>query len=422
LRRDPLRGLLEAHRRHGDVVRFKLGALPFYLINDPGAIRKVLVDDADVYVKGSSHDTLRLVLGDSLSTANGETWRRKRELIQPAFHRAPVDASTASIARVCAELSRRWSELPDRSSLDVHEEMVALAFRVTVRALFDAEIDSQRMGYVSQTLNRYLRARTRALIKLPIWLPTPANRRFHAAKLEIDRVVREIIQRHEAAHHERDDILTRLTGAHSHGHGNGHAPSDLNDEVVNLLSAGMETANALSFAWYMLSLQPAVHRRLVEEVDAVLQGRLATAEDLPKLVYTESVVSETLRLFSPVWLFGRTATRKVELGSVQVEAGSMIGISPWTLHRHPVYWSNPEGFDPDRFATDATRTRFTYLPFGAGQRTCVGMRMAIAMAKLIVATLSQHHRLELVPGHPVELEPSFMLRPKHGIQMSLHKR
>lgn len=421
LRRDPLRALLETHRQHGDVARFKLGALPFYLINDPGAIRKVLVDDADVYVKGNTYDTLRLVLGNSLSTANGETWRRKRELVQPAFHRGSVEASAEPMAAVCAELSQRWSEMPDQSSLDVHEEMVALAFRMTARALFDADVDTQHIGYVSRTLNRYLRARSRALIKLPLWVPTQANRRFQRAKRMIDESVREIIRRRMSAVDKRDDILTRLIETYGR---EPHGSTELHDEIVNLLSAGMETANVLSFAWYMLSLNPAVYRRLVAEVDAVLEGRLATAQDLPKLVYTEAVVSETLRLFPPVWLFGRTATRSIELGALRVQAGSLIGISPWTLHRHPTYWSNPEGFDPDRFAADAThtRTRFTYLPFGAGARTCVGMRTAIIQAKLILATLSQRHRLELVPGHRVELEPSFMLRPRHGIRMSLHGR
>jgi cytochrome P450 len=300
---------------------------------------------------------------------------------------------------------------------------VSLAFRMAARGLFGFEGSQTeaRISEVSVTLNRYLRARSRALVKLPIWLPTPANRAFQRAKRVLDDFARELIAQRSRAADQQDDVVTWLIDSHSRDQSD---TTELRDEIVNLLTAGMETANVLSFAWAALARHPSAYRKLLDEVDSVLAGRAPTPDDLPKLVYTECVLSETMRLFPAVWLFARTATRDVEFGSRRVEAGALVGISPWSLHRHPSYWHKPEEFDPDRFAADASakRTRFSYLPFGAGGRACVGMKMAIMESKIVLAMLSQQYRFGLLPSHPVEVEPSFMLRPRYGVRMSIHKR
>ena len=199
----------------------------------------------------------------------------------------------------------------------------------------------------------------------------------------------------------------------------------LRDEVMNLLLAGHETtANALSWTWMLLSQNPLVQTKLQEELQLVLGGRVPTMADLPQLRYTERVVMESMRLYPPVWAITRQALQDCEIGGYPIPAGTNVFMSQWVMHRDPRYFDNPEEFNPDRWADDLAKRlpTYAYFPFGGGPRVCIGKSFALMEAVLVLATIAQKFQLTLVPEHPIVLQPSITLSPKHGIKMLLTKR
>ena len=198
----------------------------------------------------------------------------------------------------------------------------------------------------------------------------------------------------------------------------------MRDQVISVITAGHQTtAIALTWVFYLLSKTPAVERRFHEEIDRVLGGRRPNLSDLDSLVYTRAVFEETMRLYPPVWTMSRVAAADDEIGSLKIPAGTSVMLSPYAVHRHPRYWDNPEGFDPERFleTNDVARVRYSYLPFGGGTRTCMGARFATMEAVIALSMLVQRYRLEMVPGHPVEPDPMVTLRPRYGMKMRLKK-
>src|SRR5205823_677849 len=174
-----------------------------------------------------------------------------------------------------------------------------------------------------------------------------------------------------------------------------------------------------AWTFYLLGQHPAAARRLQAEVDAVLDGRPPTLADVPRLTYTLMVFQEALRLYPPGWIISRTPRQDDTIGGYHIPTGSTVVISQYVLHRHPDYWDRPLRFDPERFAD---RGAPAYFPFAAGPRVCIGNNFALLEARLVIATVAQRYRLELVPGHPVEPEPLVTLRPRHGLLMTLRPR
>ncbi len=258
----------------------------------------------------------------------------------------------------------------------------------------------------------------------PLWIPTPRNLAFKRARAELDRVVYDIIASRRRRHAPKGDLLDMLLAAREQGSGEGMTDRQLRDEVMTLLLAGHETtATTLTWTWYLLSKHPGAARKLRAELDVVLGGRLPGVGDLPALEYTQRVVRESMRLYPPVWVISRTAIEEDEIGGYTIPAGSILLLSQYAMHRHPDFWENPEGFDPDRFSPERSegRHRYAYFPFGGGPRLCIGANLAMLETELILAILAQRYRLELLPGHPVEPEPLITLRPRYGMKMMLSR-
>jgi cytochrome P450 len=199
----------------------------------------------------------------------------------------------------------------------------------------------------------------------------------------------------------------------------------LRDQVITIFLAGYETvANALSWTWYLLSQNPDCELKFQGEVDSVLEGRLPAFEDIPRLRYTENVMAESLRLYPPAWAMGRYAQNDFALGDYFLPARTTVLISQFITHRDPRYFPEPLRFDPDRFSVEAKarRAKFTYFPFGAGARQCIGESFAWLEGVLILAALAQRWKLRLVPGHRVESQPLITLRPKYGMRMLVEHR
>jgi cytochrome P450 len=432
LRKDPLAFFLRMQREHGDVVRLPVGPRHVHALFHPEAVRRVLQDNARNYTKQTrGFDAVRMLLGQGLLTSEGDFWLRQRRLAQPAFHRQRIAGFARTMAESAAALADAWAAELEAAGpggpgpvVDVGHAMVRLTLRIAGLTLFSTDVSAgaAEFGRALGVALAYANARINQPLALPRSVPTPANRRAEKAAAVLDGVVRGIITRRRQEGGPPDDLLALLMEAVDEESGQRMSDTQLRDEVMTLLLAGHETtANGLCWAWVLLSRHPDVRRRLEAELASVLGGRAPSFEDLPRLVYTRQVVDEVLRLYPPAWIFSRSPSADDQAQGFRLEAGAYVLMSPWVTHRHPGLWENPEGFDPERFAPEraAALPRFAYFPFGGGPRQCIGNTFALVEMTLVLAALCQRFRLELVPGVPVEPEPTITLRPRDGLRMRL---
>jgi len=437
IREDSLGTMLRWRKKYGDVVRvrFFLHYHGHFLFH-PDDVQHVLQDNNRNYTKipAPGNLLLRPLVGNGLLTSDGDFWLRQRRLAQPAFHRQRIAAFATTMTDAAAKMIDRWREpAAARQALDVAEEMTRLTLEIAGKTLFsvdltrEAEVVGDAFTMASAELMRYMAIPFGPyLVNLSWW---PGARRLRQNVAVLNEVVHEIIgERRQQRHNGRgvgDDLLDMLMDARDEETGAGMSDEQLRDEVMTLMLAGHETTSlALSWTLYLLSEHPAVRRKLEEEVDEVLGGRTPAMEDLPELTYTTMVLEESMRLYPPAYAISRWCVEADEVGGYRLPAGSSITMSPYVTHRHPDFWEQPERFDPERFRPErhAERPRFAYMPFGGGPRQCIGNRFAMTEATLILAMVTQHYRLDLVPGHPVEMDPLITLRPRHGLQMTVAAR
>lgn len=435
------RGLIE----YGDTVRYRFGPFEFVIIHRPEDIRTVLLERADDFRKSPSYDGLRLVVGEGLLTSEGEFWKRQRRLMAPAFHHKRLIELCDTMVRCASDCADDWDKLVgdhgESPIVDVHEQMLALTFRIVGLTLFSTEL-GEKAGAMGPALATVIEHANHVVMTMflnpPDWVPTRRNLAFRKALATVDDVVLGIIaERRETGPAPEggapsrelkvapDDLLGMLMAATDESGTERMSDRELRDEVATLVLAGHETtAQALTWTMMLLSQHPEIERRVVDEIRRICGERPPAFGDLEALEYTGRVIDEALRLYPPAWLFERESKVELELGGYRVPAHTMVAISTWTLHRHPAYWDNPEGFDPDRFLPEraAARPRYTYLPFGGGPRQCIGINFALWEAKLVLATLLQRYSFSLVPGQDLRPDASVTLRPAHGLKMWLRPR
>ncbi len=408
---------------HGDVASFGLGGERWAFVNHPDLIRDVLVTHQRSFAKGRALERAQRVVGTGLLTSEGDFHLRQRRLAQPAFHRDRVATYAEQMVTLASRCRDRWC---DGVTVDMHDEMMRLTLAVVSKTLFDADVasESDEIGdAVTDILASF------AMIMLPFpglveRLPLPFARRFRRARARLDATIYRIIADRRASGEDRGDLLSMLLhSTDAEGDGTGMSDRQLRDEALTIFLAGHETtANALTFTWYLLSQHPQVAARLQAEVDAL--GATPTFADLARLPYTRQVVSEALRLYPPAYAIGRRALEDYPCDGFVLRKGTVVLVMPWLQQRDPRWWRDPLRFDPDRWAADvvSTRPKFSYFPFGAGTRICIGEQFAWTEAILMLATLAQRWSATLVPAHPVTLQPMITLRPAHGMRMVLHQR
>ena len=427
--RDRLRFVLEVAGTYGDVALYRVAHMRMYQVSSPEGVGRILHDNHRNYSKDvATFGTLKLFLGNGLFTSDGDFWRRQRRLAQPAFHRRRVAAFGGLMTDATLEMLDRWRPYADQGQpLDVGAEFSRLTMEVVTRALFSTSVegDISTVGGAIATLLDDVTFRFTFPFYPPLSVPTPRNRRFLAARAALDEVVYGIISGRRRSPGEHDDLLALLMEARDEDTGEGMSDKQLRDEVITLFLAGHETtANALTWASYMLSTHVDVARRLQAEVNEALEGRIPMALDLPRLPYTRMVIDETLRLYPPAWITNRRAIEADTVCGYRIPADAMLSISPYVTHRDPALWENPEGFDPDRFSPEraAGRPHYAYFPFGGGPRQCIGKGFALMEATLVLALLYQRCEMHLVPGRKVETEALATLRPRNGMWMRAHPR
>jgi cytochrome P450 len=364
-------------------------------------------------------------LGEGLLTSEGEFHRRQRRLAQPAFHRQRINAYATAMADYAARTRDRWQT---GGTLDVWQEMMRLTLAIVGKTLFDADVEDEanEIRVALTEIMRLFERITSPFAGLLDKLPLRSNRRWLKAKQRLDSIIYRIIDERRKTGEDRGDLLSMLLLAQDEeGDRSTMTDSQLRDEAMTLFVAGHETtANALTWSWYLLSQHPEAEANLHREIDAVLAGKLPTAEDVPRLRYTEMVFAEAMRLYPPAWTMGRRALSDYEVGGYIIPAGSIVLMSPWVMHHDPRFYPDPFRFDPERWTVEAreSRPKFSYFPFGGGPRVCIGESFAWMEGVLLIAVLAQQWKLRLAPGQQVEPEPKVTLRPKYGMRMIVSSR
>ncbi|MEJ7578384.1 MAG: cytochrome P450 [Pyrinomonadaceae bacterium] len=423
-RRDPLNFLTNLARAYGDVSHFHIGSQRAFLLNHPDHIKDVLVTRQANFLKARAELTRRL-LGEGLLTSEGEFHRRQRRLSQPAFHRTRIHAYGAVMVERGARLHERWQ---DGQTLDIAEEMMRLTLSIVGKTLFNADVETEtdEVGAALSEIRRLFETpnlpHSKLLEKMPF---VPAARRFQKARERLDAVIYRIIEERRESNRDQGDLISMLLLARDEEDDRQMTDEQVRDEAMTLFLAGHDTtSNALSWTWYLLSQHPQVEAKLHCELDAVLADRLPSTEDIAALKYTEMVFTEAMRLYPPAWRISRRVIEDYEVGGYRIPAGSLVLLSQWVTHRDPRYFPDPSQFDPERWTTEArdSRPQFSYFPFGAGARRCIGEGFARTAGVLLLATLAGRWRMRLVRNHKVETQPLLTLRPKHGMRMTLERR
>ncbi len=427
LLKEPLNFFFKTFQQYGDIAYFHVGNKKFYLLSHPDHVQYVLQGNHRNYQKGPNYEKLKPLLGNGLVTSDGPYWLRQRRLIQPAFHRKHLATFAAVMTTAAEDMLMRWeANAQNGQELNVASEFMRVTLEIVSRAMFSTEATgfseaiSRNLPVVLERTNE----RFWELIDLSS-LPTPRNRRYWSALQALDAIIYQVIEQRRKSGEPFDDLLTMLLEAVDEETGEQMTDLQLRDEVITIYLAGHETtANALSWTYSLLPAHPEVVRRLCAEVDAVLQGRVPTLEDVPNLKYTRMVIDEVLRVYPSVWTIARTPLTPDEIGGYPILPGVNVALTPYITHRHPSFWEDPEAFDPERFSPErsAGRHPYAYFPFGGGPRLCIGNSFALMEATLILAMIIQRYDLELAADQTIEPQPVVTLRPRYGIQMQVHPR
>jgi cytochrome P450 len=423
--RDPLPLLLGAYEEFGPIFSMRLLHTRVVFMLGPEANHFVTVGHPEnFHWRESSFGDLIPLLGDGLLTIDDGYHDRARAIMLPAFHREQVEASTAAMT---AETEAALAALPADSVIDVYAWMRRLAMRIAMRALLGLDPDDDGKGALAA--EKFEQALGFFGIDFALRLlrgPGSPWRRLMAARAVLDRIVYEEIARRRAAPDRgARDILSLLVAARGEA-GEAFSDGEIRDQLMTLMFAGHDTSTAtVSFALWELAHHPDALERLHAEQDRVLGGAAPTIDQLEReMPYLDQVVDEVLRLYPPAWIGPRRAVRDFDFGGYTVPRGAYANYVSWASHRIPSVFPEPEAFVPERFTRErkAALPRGAYVPFGGGQRVCIGKRFGLIEVKLVLTMMSRQLRADALPGRTMTVRQSPTLGPRGGLKMRLRNR
>lgn len=431
--RDDILSAQPGHLYRAWMAEFRTPFFRSYLCNDPALLRLVLKERPGDFPKSDRiREGLAPLLGNSVFVTNGETWRRQRRIIDPAFEGGRLKDTVPSMWAAGTAAVERLSAKADGAPVEIEAETSEAAADVIFRTLFSIPIEHDTARAVFAAFKAYQRTQPvlnlGALLALPRWVP-----RFHGrAARRTTREIRGLITRLTAARmgeieagRAPDDLATKIMTTRDPETGHRFDTQEMVDEVAIFFLAGHETsASALAWALYLLALYPGWQDKVAAEAAGVLGPGPADLDAVKRLAVTRDVFRETLRLYPPVPMMVRTTTRPERLRDRDVAKGAQIVLSPWHLHRHERLWDAPDAFDPGRFATENGKAclREAYMPFSAGPRVCTGAGFAMAEGPLLLALLVRAFRFEPVAARPAMPVAHLTVRGRDGIWLRVTPR
>jgi cytochrome P450 len=444
---------LDVSRRYGDLARLRLFWREALLVSSPALFREVFVEKAKHFEKATALRVLFFpVLGNGLLTAPWEPWRKQRKRMAPIFHHQQLTHHARCIAE---ETGRGVAAWQDGMQLEVAKEMTRITTSVVCRALFgvDAFAESEDLGEAMRAALGWIGAQgvtpglvgrilaiealsrtskkpgaragwiERLLYLPPLW-PTAKNRRFRETMERIERRLRDMIEARRAAGGAGEDLLATLVRAQDED-GSTMSDRQVMDEALTIFFGGQETtANALTWALYLLSQNPEAEAKLHAEADGMPDDRALTFDDLRRLPYALQVFKEAVRLYPSAPVINRECREPVEIGGHRVQKGTLVFASPYAMHRREDIWPEPERFLPERFApeAEAARPSHSFIPFGSGPRLCIGNHFALMEGQIVLASIARRFRLALEPGHQPRAKPAPTLHSANGMPMRVQRR
>ena len=405
--------LTETHRTHGDIFTMNLGPLTLTALNTPEQAKHILVDNAKNYTKGSPlWAALRTLLGNGLPVSEGDFWLKQRRMVQPHFHKRHLVRMTDAMIEAIQQHVVSWDGACQRGEpISMYTEVESLVVDVVSRSLFGTRISPEDADIFVHEMSIVMKNLAVALFthKIPQWVPIPGRKRYAQALATVDDILFRLLdeQRNQEqtdggagrAKSSGADWISMLYDMVDAETGERINHQELRDEVVGIFGGGYETSlNAISFLFHFISQQPEVAQKVTDEVDSVIGDRLPTFADLSNLAYTKMAVQEAMRLYPTVFYIPRTAVDDDEIDGYHIKAGSDVGAVVYNIQRHPAIWDEPDKFIPERFAADrvAKRHKLAWMPFGAGQRQCIGKEFALIEGTFSLAQTMQRYQVEAV--------------------------
>ncbi|MBI1340290.1 cytochrome P450 [bacterium] len=401
-----------------------------HYIRSPEHVKAVLLDHADAFEKSEFQTRLlKPATGEGLLTSEGEHWRFQRRAASPAFRYDALKALVPTFARAASEAVGRMRAEGGGAPIDVMNEMNRTTLDVIVETIMSSGDPGFRHEHVSSAVTDYVQTLGHPdlldILGAPPWIPRLKGSKGARAAARLKAAAVDSIARRRASDETRSDLLSLLMAARDPETGRGLSETELRDNIVTFIGAGHETtALALTYTLYLIANDPVVQDRLHAEAVEVCGDAPVDADMVERLTFHEQVVKEAMRLYPPVALMDRRAVRDVEDGDLKIEAGDLVLIMIYVMHRHQRIWDQPEMFDPERFSPErsAGRHRFAYIPFGGGQRICIGMKFAYMEAAAILATLVRDLRFSPNPAHRVRPNIRITLRPAGGMPLFVSPR
>ncbi|HDV8157069.1 TPA: cytochrome P450 [Campylobacter jejuni] len=407
----------------------KMPNFDLYVINDTKEVKRMMVDEVREFPKSAFlHELLSPLLGESIFTTNGEVWKKQRELLRPSFEMTRINKVFNLMSEAVADMMDRFNKYPNHAIIEVDEAMTFITADVIFRTIMSSKLDEEKGKKILNAFVTFqeqsVHTAMRRMFRFPKWLSYVLGdcKRAKAGDV-IRRVLSDIIKpRYDMADNaEFEDILGSLLLVVDADTNKRFSFEEILDQVAMLFLAGHETtASSLTWTLYLLSLYPKEQEKAYEEIIQVLQGGAIEISHLRQFKYLTNIFKESLRLYPPVGFFAREAKKDTQVRDKLIKKGSGVVIAPWLIHRHEEFWTNPHGFNPSRFEGEYKKD--AYLPFGVGERICIGQGFAMQEAILILANILKTYKLELEEGFVPDVVGRLTVRSANGMRIKFSKR
>ncbi|EAI3890630.1 cytochrome P450 [Campylobacter jejuni] len=407
----------------------KMPNFDLYVINDTKEVKRMMVDEVREFPKSAFlHELLSPLLGESIFTTNGEVWKKQRELLRPSFEMTRINKVFNLMSEAVADMMDRFSKYPNHAIIEVDEAMTFITADVIFRTIMSSKLDEEKGKKILNAFVTFqeqsVHTAMRRMFRFPKWLSYVLGDRKRAKAGDVIRqVLSDIIKpRYDMADNvEFEDILGSLLLVVDADTNKRFSFEEILDQVAMLFLAGHETtASSLTWTLYLLSLYPKEQEKAYEEITQVLQGGAIEISHLRQFKYLTNIFKESLRLYPPVGFFAREAKKDAQVRDKLIKKGSGVVIAPWLIHRHEEFWTNPHGFNPSRFEGEYKKD--AYLPFGVGERICIGQGFAMQEAILILANILKTYKLELEEGFVPDVVGRLTVRSANGMRIKFSKR
>lgn len=412
-------------REMGPLFTFQIFSRKFYNFNHPDFVKHVLVDNAKNYSRKKTYAIFDDILGVGLITAEGEEWRKRRRIVQPAFSKEKLQLLIGDIE---STIDKYWTAFDSGSAtkLDLEGAMNHLALDMLSSSIIQTDLENQ-FPEIKQNLNNAFKYITTRRFRALKWIDLPTSTKLKGKKSinALKQTMMRIIENRRSSEIEYNDLLSMLLNSKVEGSEEGLTNVELRDELMTLFVAGHETtAVVLTWTFYLLARHPEIQERVFNEIKNKWNGESLDLKEIMDFSYTQMVLQESMRLYPPVWTFGRQTIEAEEIRGYHIPANADVNLPTMFIHRNPAFWEKPDEFYPEHFSSDKIKeqVKYSYFPFGGGQRKCIGEHYAMMELILVLVHTISKYKVRLDSNEDPGMNLSITIKPKKTVWMHFEKR